>query len=173
MLAGIARGVRVTARGAMDGYRETAFCLTLWYAILAALGALLLIALHDVALATGFLIAANAALLFAVILLIRIGWLTDRRIMHGQFWRTLPPWRRAAGEAGLRMARRALEDVGLRFAKGAAAIAIVLSVLAYASNGVSAADWVKAARGPATAQATEAGKSPWNGYRFARLLPTN
>jgi hypothetical protein len=156
----------------MDSYRETAFCLALWYAVLTALGALLLIALHDVALATGLLIAANAALLFALILMVRIGRLTDRSILRGQFWRTLPPRSRVAGEAGLRMARRALEDAGLRFAKAAAAIAIVLSALAYASNGVSAADWVKAAKGPATAQ-TETGKSSWNGYRVARLLPTN
>ena len=32
----------------MDGFRETAFYLALWYAFLAALGAVLLIALNDV-----------------------------------------------------------------------------------------------------------------------------
>jgi hypothetical protein len=152
----------------MDGYRDTAFYLALWYAVLAALGAILLIALNDVEPATAFLITANAALLFALLLIA----LTGRHITRGQFWRTLPPQARLPGEAGLRMARRALEETWLRFAKGAAAVAIVLSALAYGSSGVSASTWAKAVRKPAVAQ-TDQGKAAWTSYRSARVLPTN
>lgn len=155
----------------MDSYRDTAFYLAVWYAVLTALGAILLISLNDVALATGLLIGAKFALLFALILMAWIGSLTDRRILRGQFWRTLPPQKRAAGEAGLRMARSALEVTWLRFAKGAAAVAIVLAALAYASNGVSASSLANAVRKPAMTQ-IEAGKF-WTPYRSAVLLPTN
>ena len=61
----------------MDTFRATAFYLALWYAVLAALGAVLLIALNDVEPATGFLIAANVALLFALVLMAAVGRLTD------------------------------------------------------------------------------------------------
>jgi hypothetical protein len=152
----------------MDGYRDTAFYLALWYAVLAALGAILLIALNDVELATAFLIAANAALLFALILIALAG----RHITRGQFWRTLPPQARLPGEAGLRMARRALDETWLRFAKGAAALAILFAVFAYCSNGVSASAWATAVRKPATTQ-TEQVKAAWTSYRSARVLPTN
>jgi hypothetical protein len=152
----------------MDSHRDTAFYLAVWYACLAALGAVLLIALNDVEPATGFLIAANAALLFALFLIA----LTGRHITRGQFWRTLPPQARSPGEAGQRMARRALEETWLRFAKGAAAVAIVLSALAYGSSGVSASTFAKAVRKPAIAQ-TDPGAAAWTGYRSARLLPTN
>jgi hypothetical protein len=132
----------------MDHYRDTAFYLTLWYAILATIVAVLLIVLHDVGLASAFLIAANLALLFALVLMVWAGRLTDRRIRRGQFWRALPPQQRIAGEAGLRMARQALQHTFLRFARGAAAVAIVLSALAYGANGVSASAWATAVRKP-------------------------
>jgi hypothetical protein len=152
----------------MDNYRDTAFYLALWYAVLATLGTVLLIALNDVEPATGLLIAANAALLFALFLIA----LTGRHITRGQFWRILPPQARLPGEAGLRLARRALEETWLRFARGAAALAIILGTLAYGSSGVSASTWAKAVRKPAIAQA-ESSKATWTGYRSTRLLPTN
>lgn len=152
----------------MDSHRDTAFYLALWYAVLTALGTILVIALNDVGLATAFLIAANAALLFALVLTV----LTGRNITHGQFWRTLPPNARLPGEAGLRMARRALEETWLRFAKGATAAAIVFALLAYGSNGVSASAWANAVRKPASTQAEQV-KAAWSNYRSARLLPTN
>jgi hypothetical protein len=152
----------------MDTFRSTAFYLALWYAVLAALGAILLIALNDVAPATGFLIAANVALLFAFALMAAVGLLT-RHITHGPFWRTLPSDHRPVHEGGLRIARRALHDTWLTFAKVAAAVAIVLSGLAYASKGVSASDLAKATRAPLMKQA-EASKPS---YRSALLLPTN
>ena len=156
----------------MEHYRDTAFYLTLWYAVLATIVAVLLIALNDVGLASALLIAANLALLFAVALIISAGRLTDRRIKRGQFWRTLSPQQRAAGVAGVRMARQALRETRLRFARGAAAAAIVLSGLAYVTNGVSAGAWATAVRKPSMAH-TDQVKAAWSSYRSARLLPTN
>src|SRR5688572_11469678 len=118
----------------MDSYRDTAFYLAVWYAVLTALGAILLIALNDVSPATGFLIAANAALLFALGLMV----LSARAPMRGQFWRTIPAEKRPVSKGSLQLARRALEETWLRFARGAAIAAIALGVLGYASNGVSA-----------------------------------
>lgn len=156
----------------MDDYRATAFYLAVWYAFLAALGAVLLIVLNDVQLAAGLLIAANLALLFAVALMALAGRLNDRRITRGLFWRALPPQARPYGAGGRRLARRALEETWLRFAKGAAMIAIVLCGLAYASNGVNAATWAKVLGKPAVAQ-LEPDKAPWTGYRSTRWLPMN
>jgi len=156
----------------MESYRETAFYLALWYAVLAAVAAILLIALNDPDAATAFLMAANAALLFALLLMTAVDHLTDRRIRRGQFWRTLPPNRHAAGDAGLHMARQALNEVWLRFAKGAAAIAIVLGAFAFLSNGVGAGAWATAVRGTGAAQ-IQPGKSALLSYRTARVLPTN
>jgi hypothetical protein len=138
----------------MDHYRDTAFYLTLWHAILATIVAVLLIALNDLGLASSLLIAANLALLFALVLMVRAGHLTDRRIKRGQLWRTLAPQQRAAGEAGLRMARQALQHAYLHFARGAAAVAIVLSALAY---GASAGAWASAGRKPVTVAAIDSG----------------
>jgi len=154
----------------MDTFRATAFYLALWYAVLAALGAVLLIALNDVGPATGFLIAANVTLLFALALMAAVSRFT-RHITRGQFWRTLPAGKRPVSEAGLAMARRALHDTWLTFAKGGAAAAIVLSGLAYASNGVSASAFAKAMRASTGTQAQS--DKRWMGYRSARLLPTN
>ena len=153
----------------MDTFRDTAFYLALWYAVLAALGAVLLISLNDVEPATGFLIAANVALLFALVLMAAVGRLSGTRITRGQFWRSLPADKRPIGEAGLRIACRALHDTWLGFAKGATMVAIALCGLAYASNGVSAADWAKAVRAPAAQMQASKPVS----YQAARLLPTN
>ena len=125
----------------MDTFRATAFYLALWYAVLAALGAVLLIALNDVAPATGFLIAANVALLFALVLMAAVGRFTDGTSRAGSSGAPCRPQKRPVpGKPACSMARRALHDTWLGFAKGAAAVAIVLSGFAYASNGVSATD---------------------------------
>lgn len=121
----------------MERCRETAFCLTLWYAVLTSIVAVLAIALSDLDLATALLAAANVALLFALILMLRAGRLTEANVTDGQFWHTLPVKERPRGEGGARIARRALRDAWLSFAKGGAAVAIVLSTLAYISNGLS------------------------------------
>jgi hypothetical protein len=119
----------------MEKIRETAFYLTAWHAFLATLVAVLLIALNDFEATTALLIAANFTLLFALVLVVRARGLTEQRIARGQLWRTVPPKQRPAGEAGLRMARDVLELTWLRFARGAAAIAIIFSALAYLSHG--------------------------------------
>jgi hypothetical protein len=119
----------------MERCRETAFCLTLWYAVLTVIVAVLAIALQDLDRSVALLVAANVALLFALALMARAGHLTDSNIVRGQFWRTMPPCERPRGEAGTRIARRALHETWLKFAQGAAALSIVLSSAALLSNG--------------------------------------
>ena len=122
----------------MDSFRETAFCLTLWHAFLTLLVTVLTIALHDLGTPTSLLAAATVAILFALALMMRAARLTARNVTRGQFWRTVPPRNRPPGEAGARLASRVLRETWLRFAKAAAMIAIVLTSLAYVSNGSSA-----------------------------------
>jgi hypothetical protein len=119
----------------MDKFRETAFYLTVWHAFLATLVAVLLIVINDFEPPTALLVAANLTLVFSLVLVARATGLTERTVARGQLWRTVPAKQRPAGEAGLRMARHALEVTWLRFARGAAAAAIVLSALAYLSHG--------------------------------------
>src|ERR1041384_2021524 len=152
----------------MERCRETAFCLTLWYAILTVIVAALAIALRDLDRSASLLVAANVALLFALVLIVRAQRLTDVKVVRGQFWRALPPRERPCDEAGVRIARRALHETWLRFAKGAAAVAVVLSSLALASNG---ADQARAARAPAMTLASQSDRAP--SYHITRLLPAN
>jgi hypothetical protein len=154
----------------MDDFRATAFHLTLWYAVLTAVASILVIALHDLGLASALLAAATLALLFALILMARAGRLSENGIMRSQFWRTLPPRLRPSEEAGRRVARRALEETWLRFARGAAMLAIVLSGCAYASNNVRGGAWAKAVGKPVITH-TDSGKPAWTSQRSARLVP--
>jgi hypothetical protein len=156
----------------MDGFRETAFYLTAWHAFLATLVSVLFIVLQDFEPATALLIAANLTLLFSLVLMARAGYLTDKRITRGRFWRTLPPAKRPPGEAGLRMARQALQETWLHFAKGAAAVAIVLSCLAYASNSADALAWAKAARTSGLTR-MDGNTIAWSAYRPGVALPMN
>jgi len=119
----------------MENFRETAFYLTAWHAFLATLVTILLIVINDFEPPTALLIAANLTLVFALVLIARARRLTEQRIARGKLWLALPPNRRPAGDAGLRMARHVLEVTWLRFARAAAALAIVLSALAYLSHG--------------------------------------
>jgi hypothetical protein len=156
----------------MDTFRATAFYLMVWQTFLAILAALLIIALNDIEPPTALLIAANLALLFALVLVIRTNRLDERRIARGGFWRTVPARQRPPGEVGLRLARAALEETWLRFAKGAAAAAIILCTLAYASHGVATSAWAQAARGHG--ETTLAARNAMIGSAYAvRLLPTN
>jgi hypothetical protein len=117
----------------MDSFRETAFCLTLWHGLLTLLVTVLAIALNDLPAPAALLVAATVALLFALVLMARAGRLTERNVMRGQFWRTVPPRNRPPGEAGARLASRVLRETWLRFARAAAVIAIVLASLAHVS----------------------------------------
>jgi hypothetical protein len=157
---------KVSLEDAMDDFRSTAFYLTLWYAVLTTIVSVLVIASHDLALASALLAAATLALLFALILMAWAGRLSEQRITRSQFWHALAPQKRPAGDAGPRMACRVLEETWLRFAKGAAAVAIVMGVLAYASQDVSVASWTPSA----TAQPTP-GSTLVSTYRNGRLLP--
>jgi hypothetical protein len=118
----------------MDSFRDSAFYLMVWQSFLAVLAAILLIALNDIEPATALLIAANFALIFSVVLVIRASLLDERQVVRTSCWHTVPARRRPPGEAGPRLARAALAEMWLRFAKGAAAVAIVLCALAYASH---------------------------------------
>lgn len=154
----------------MDNVRETAIYLTIWYAFLTVLGATLLIVLNDLDPATALLAAANIALLFALALMARAGRLTEHRMPRGQFWRALPRTTRPSGEAGLRMARTVLEETWLRFARGAAAVAIVLSGLAYLTHDAGTAAWAQAVHAPGAVHAASS-DTAWIGYR--PLQPMN
>jgi hypothetical protein len=68
----------------MERCRETAFCLTLWYAALTVIVAVLAIVLHDLDRSASLLAAANVALMFALVLMARAGRLTDVNVARGQ-----------------------------------------------------------------------------------------
>jgi hypothetical protein len=139
----------VSLGGTMADLRKTAFYLTLWYSVLTATVSVVLIALHDLGLATSLLAAASFTLLFALVLMARAGRLTEKRISRSQFWRTLPPRKRVAMEANLTGACRVLTDTWLHFAKGASAAAVALALLAYAANGINPAASVQTVQKPA------------------------
>jgi len=128
----------------MDRFRETAIGLTCWYASLAALVGLLSIVLNDLDAPAAFLAAADIALLFALGLIAKSRRLSEHSIVREEFWHTLPARERPHSEPGRRVARRTLEHTWLHFAKGAAALAIVLCGLAYASHGTNASAWAQA-----------------------------
>jgi hypothetical protein len=133
----------------MADLRKTAFYLTLWYAVLTAIASVLLIALHDLGLAISLLAAASFTLLFALVLIARAGRMTEKRIRRSQFWRTLPPRKRVAEDANLKLACRALTDTWLHFAQGASAAAVALALLAYVANGMNPTASVQTVQKPA------------------------
>jgi hypothetical protein len=156
----------------MDNFRNTAFYLMVWQTFLAILTSVLFIVLNDVEPSTALLVAANLALVFALVLMIRANRLDEARVVRTEFWCAVPMRCRPPGEVGRRMARRALEETWLRFAKGAAAVAIALSVLAYMSHGVAGSAWAEAAREHG-ATTLIGGKAMIGSAYRARLLPTN
>jgi hypothetical protein len=143
----------------MQSFRDSAFYLMVWQSFLAVLAAVLLIVLNDLEPATALLIAANFALIYAVVLVIRANRLDERAVVRTACWRTVPPRRRPPGEVGPRLARAALEEVWLRFAKGAAAVAIVLCTLAYASHEATASASIQAV--PAGSSEGKAANGEW------------
>jgi Ca2+/Na+ antiporter len=89
-------------------------------------GATLMVAFSfDPALA--FYIGAHVALLFALVLLFRAWRLTEDHIVATEPWRILRPEERPQGDDARRWARERLENVLLRFAKGASGVAGLLS----------------------------------------------
>jgi hypothetical protein len=91
-----------------------------------ALGALCLMVGFSFAPALALSIGANIALLFAIGLLLRVACLSLGDVVDTEVWRILKPEERPVGEAGRRRARDDLQEVLLRFAKSAAAVAVAL-----------------------------------------------
>jgi hypothetical protein len=141
-----------------------------WQTFLAILISVLFIVLNDIEPATALLIAANLALVFSLILIVRANRLDEQRVVRTAFWCTLPARTRPPGELGRRMARVALEETWLRFAKGAAAVAIALCMLAYMSHGVAGSAWARAARQRNATTLTAGNAMVGSAYR---RLPTN
>ena len=129
----------------MDSFRQTALGLALWHAFLAILVGLLLIVLNDLETPTALLAAANIALLFALHLILRSRGLSEHSVVREEFWRALPERERPRSVPSRRVARSTLEHTWLHFAKGAAALAIVLCGLAYATHGTDGRAWAHAA----------------------------
>jgi hypothetical protein len=118
----------------MDTFRATAFGLSIWYAFLATLAAVLLVSLNDVDASTACLAGATVALIFALVLIAKVRSLSEGAALQA-LWRALPAHARPRGEAGQRMARKTMAETWLRFARGAAVIAMVFCGLAYATHG--------------------------------------
>ena len=93
----------------MDTFRSTAFGLSIWYAFLATLAAALLVSLNDVEASTAFLVGANVALIFALVLIAKVRSLSDGAVVQA-LWRSLPAHARPRGEAGQRMAQSTLAE---------------------------------------------------------------
>jgi FtsH-binding integral membrane protein len=111
----------------MHPFRQNAFYLLVWSAIVATLITVVLMATRSAELAAAFLIGANVALLFSVGLIAWKSQLDEERIVRIEAWRLLRPEERPAGEAGRRWALNNLEELTLRFAKASSAIAIALA----------------------------------------------
>lgn len=73
-----------------------------------------------------FKIGATVALLFALLLLARSYFMTEERFLRSEVWRALTPDERPAGEHGRALAQAEMRHLMLRFARAAAAAAIVL-----------------------------------------------
>jgi hypothetical protein len=114
----------------VDSFQQNAFYLLAWRALATALVAIVLMATRSFDLRIAFLIGADVALLFALMLIVSLERLSDERIVSTEAWRMLKLEQQPAGMAGRKFARDFLRDLSVRFAASAAAIAAVLSVSA-------------------------------------------
>jgi hypothetical protein len=71
-------------------------------------------------------IGATVALIFSIGLLIRSYRLTEERFLNSEAWRALRPDERPIGDHEQHVARAQLEELLLRFAKGASGVAGIL-----------------------------------------------
>jgi hypothetical protein len=122
--------VDTSGGGGMDMFRNNAFYLLVWRAILAGLIAVVLMATSGLSLALALLLGAHVAFAFSLGLMIWTGRLNDYGILRVKAWRMLPPGDGPTGSAGRRVARNYLTETALRFARAAAAAAIGLAALA-------------------------------------------
>jgi len=110
----------------VGAFRRFAFAAAARDAGFVALAAATLMLAFSFAPALSLSIGANIALGFAVGMVLRAACLSDDGIERTEAWRILQPQERPAGDAGRRLARDELQHVLLRFAKAAAAAAIIL-----------------------------------------------
>jgi hypothetical protein len=110
----------------MGAFRRLAFAAAARDAAVVALAAATLMVGFSFAPALSLSIGANIALVFAIGMMLRAACLSDKGMERTEAWRFLQPQERPVGDAGRRLARDELQDVLLRFAKAAAAAAIVL-----------------------------------------------
>jgi len=73
-----------------------------------------------------FCVGASVALLFSIVLVFRVGGLTEEAVQRTEPWLALERGLRPRGDAGRRWARDRLEELLLLFAKRASGIAIAL-----------------------------------------------
>lgn len=111
----------------MHPFIEKTFYLLVYWAIMAGLIAVVLMATRSSGLAAAFLIGANVALLFSVGLVAWKSQLDEEDIVRTEAWRSLRPEERPAGEAGRRWALNNLGELALRFSKASSAVAIALA----------------------------------------------
>jgi hypothetical protein len=110
----------------MGAFHRFAFATIARDAAFVALAAATLMLAFSFAPALSLSIGANVALVFALGLVLRAACLRDDRIERTEAWRALQPQERPVGDAGRRSARDDLQELLLRFAHGAAGVAIVL-----------------------------------------------
>jgi hypothetical protein len=89
-----------------------------------------------------FKIGATVALVFAILLLGRSYFLTEERFLRSEAWRALRPEERPAGEHGRQLARAYVQELMLRFAKSASAIAGVLYCSALVTEAMAPQPWL-------------------------------
>lgn len=114
----------------MDSFRQVTFFLTVWRAFLAGLSAVVLMLIYSAGPTGACLIGANVALVFAIGLILHAKSLSAERMDRIEAWRELGAHERPAGMQGRQWAFKVFEEQQLRFAKGAAAVAIALSAAA-------------------------------------------
>lgn len=89
--------------------------------------------------ALAFKIGATVSLVFSLLLLARVHFLTDERFARSEAWRALRPEERPPGETGRQYARAQFEELMLRFARASAGLAGILYASALmASMGMTA-----------------------------------
>jgi hypothetical protein len=110
----------------MGAFHRFAFATIARDATFVALAAATLMIGFSFAPALALSIGANIALVFSVFLVLRAACLSEDGVVRTEVWRILKPQERPLGEKALRIARDDLKDLLLRFAQGAAGVAIVL-----------------------------------------------
>lgn len=110
----------------MDAFHRFAFFTTARDASFVALAAATLMLAFSFEPALACFIGGNVALIFALGLVLRGACLSDERIVRTEVWRILTPQERPVDEPARRQARDDFQNLLLRFAKAAAAAAVVL-----------------------------------------------